>query len=324
MDRSYYVAWWNVENLFDEEFAPDRSEKLKRALGRDLEGWTPELRDAKIAQLAAVIARMNDGEGPDLLGVCEIENERVLTLLRDAIVALLPGRHYGFAHADTSDQRGIDVAFLFDSDLFSAGEKFQHVVMRRTATREILQVTFRTAAGRPWVLFANHWPSRSGGRFESDGYRAIAGETLAYFHQRVREIHGEDVPVLVMGDFNDEPFDESLVRHALRERQPARVRSGRNPYLLNLTLDLLGEREGTFYFANEPNVLDQVLVNASMLRAGAPLAARPETLELIRFPGMVKKGNYPAPVPFGGMGKPVNRQGYSDHSPIATTVVERV
>jgi endonuclease/exonuclease/phosphatase family metal-dependent hydrolase len=41
---------------------------------------------------------------------------------------------------------------------------------------------------------------------ESAGYRAIGRETLAYFHQRVWEVHGDETPVLVMGDFNDEPF----------------------------------------------------------------------------------------------------------------------
>jgi hypothetical protein len=68
---TYYCAWWNVENLFDEEFAPDRSDKLQRAIGRDLVGWTPQLRDTKTGGLASVIARMNSGTGPDLLGVCE-------------------------------------------------------------------------------------------------------------------------------------------------------------------------------------------------------------------------------------------------------------
>jgi hypothetical protein len=69
------------------------------------------------------------------------------------------------------------------------------------------------------AVFGNHWPSRSGGQFESEGYRAIAGETLSYFHQRVLEVHGPQAPVLAMGDFNDEPFDPSLVRHAISTRQ---------------------------------------------------------------------------------------------------------
>jgi hypothetical protein len=64
--------------------------------------------------------------------------------------------------------------------------------MRRNATREIVQVNFRTNRGRTWTVFGNHWPSCSGGAAESAGYRHIAGETLAYFHQRAREEHGEE------------------------------------------------------------------------------------------------------------------------------------
>lgn len=121
--------------------------------------------------------------------MCEAENETVMTRLVEAVNARLPGRGYRVVHADTVDQRGIDVAFVYDPARFtaSADQRFQHVVMRRTATREIFQINFRTAAGRTLAVFGNHWPSRSGGQAESAGYRAIAGETLAYFHQRVWE-----------------------------------------------------------------------------------------------------------------------------------------
>jgi hypothetical protein len=35
---------------------------------------------------------------------------------------------------------------------------------------------------------------------------------------------------------------------------------------------------------------------------------------------MIGTGTYPAPVPFGGMGKDVNENGYSDHYPITMHV----
>jgi hypothetical protein len=325
MASSYYVAWWNLENLFDEEGSPQRSEKLARALGKSIVGWTPALRDAKIAQLASAIAQLNGGAGPDLLGVCEVENDFVMSRLVDAVNALLPGRSYQLAHADTVDQRGIDVAFVFDPARFTApaDQRFQHVVMRRTATREIFQVNFRTAQGRVWAVFGNHWPSRSGGQFESAGYRAIAGETVAYFHQRVLEVHGTATPVLAMGDFNDEPFDPSLERHALSTRQRAKVLGATTaPRLWNLMWRTEGTGEGTFYFNNFANVLDQFLVNKNMITRDNPLRIDPDSVEIVRLPGMVATGRYPAPVPFGGMGKPVNKDGFSDHFPIGMTIHE--
>ncbi|MFE7779279.1 endonuclease/exonuclease/phosphatase family protein [Streptomyces sp. NPDC057445] len=337
--RPLYVAWWNVENLFDEENSPRRSEKLTRALGNDLRGWTPELRDRKISQLASVIAQMNTGQGPDLLGVCEVENEFVMQQLATAINTLVPARTYEVAHADTSDQRGVDVAFVFDSALFTApaDQRFQHVVMRRTGTREILQVNFQTAQGRTWAMLANHWPSRRGGQMESAAYRAVAGETLAYFHERILEVHGPDTPVLVMGDFNDEPFNASLTQHALSTRQRKKVLHATTTHpLWNLMWPLLGTDDhtdpngdnnetprpaGTFYFEGHANVLDQFLVNKNMLTPGAPLHADPASVHIVTDPpGMIGTGRYPVPVPFGGMGKPVDKDGFSDHYPIAMRV----
>jgi predicted extracellular nuclease len=322
MTSTYYVAWWNVENLFDEENSPRRTDKVARALGTSIVGWTPALRDRKIDQLASVIAQLNGGTGPDMLGMCEVENEFVVDRLTDCVNVLLPARSYQIVHADTVDERGIDIAFLFDPGLFTApaDQRFQHVVMRRTATREIVQVNFQTHRGRTWAIFGNHWPSRSGGQLESAGYRAIAGETLAYFHQRVREVHGADTPVLAMGDFNDEPFDPSLVQYALSTRQRAKVLGGTSPRLWNLMWDTLGASRGTFYFDNFANMLDQFLVNKNMATQTSPIQAIAGTVEIIQLPEMVNTGTYPAPIPFGGMGKPVNTAGFSDHFPIAMTV----
>ncbi|HEX6148754.1 endonuclease/exonuclease/phosphatase family protein [Nocardioides sp.] len=327
MPVDHYVAWWNLENLFDEENAPPsrRSEKVLRAIGNDIAGWTPELRDRKAQQLASVIAQMNGGAGPDLLGVCEVENRFVLELLVAEIEARIPGRSYTIAHADTDDARGIDVAFLYDGTRFELppDETFFHVVMRRNATREIVQVNLRTVlGGRTWAVFGNHWPSRSGGQHESAGYRHIAGETLGYFHERVLEVHGPETPMLAMGDFNDEPFDTSLVIHAVGVRQRNRLLNATTPRLWNLSWPIAGTPDGTFYFNNEPNVLDQFLVNRNLADDASPIRVRPETVEILRFPGMTASGDYPKPVPFGGMGDPVDEDGFSDHFPIGVIVTE--
>ena len=324
MAFDYYVAWWNVENLFDVENSPRRTEKLARAIGADVVGWTPALLNRKVNQLASVIAQMHGGTGPDLMGICEVENDFVVDKLIARLNARLPNRQYSKVHADTQDERGIDVAFVFDPKYFTAPptEIFQHVVMRRTATREILQVNFTTHRGRIWSVFGNHWPSRSGGQLESAGYRAIAGETLAYFHERELVVHGNATPALVMGDFNDEPFDASLVYYALSTRQRPKVISGTSPRLWNLMWGPTGATEGTFYFENLPNVLDQFLVNRNMVRPTSPIRALTATADIIRFAGMSFPGDYPGPIPFGGMGSPVNQNGFSDHFPIGMVVRE--
>jgi predicted extracellular nuclease len=151
---------------------------------KDLGGWTEALFKRKVAQLASIIRQMKNAAGPDVLGVCEVENQFALQALADALNEALPARRYELVHVDAvREQRGIDTAFLFDAKQLTANrdELFSHWVMRRTGTRDITQITFVTASGKQIVALANHWPSRSSSAGEgpeySAGFRATAGET---------------------------------------------------------------------------------------------------------------------------------------------------
>lgn len=323
MPTQYHIAFWNLENLFDIENSPRRTDKVARALGKSIKGWTQALLDRKISQLSLIIQQMNLNRGPDLLGICEVENKFVLELLMQSLALL--GRNYQVIHSDSPDQRGIDVAFIYDDDLLEVplplvDNVFNHVVMRRTATRDILQVTFQTRVHqRQFVILGNHWPSRSGGQAESDAYRAMAGETLAYFHQRILEVKGDTTPVLAMGDFNDEPFNTSLVKNALSQRVSPTVIKGQNPYFFNLMWPLMGQGLGTLYF-DGPNLLDQFLINKNWLKSASLFKVNLDSANIVKFAPMVN--NKGQPIPFGGMGKPVNQNGFSDHFPIEIAVTE--
>jgi len=85
---------------------------------------------------------------------------------------------------------------------------------------------------------------------------------------------------------------------------------------------ILGQAIGTLYFDNAPNVLDQFLVNKNMLKENSTIKILPDSAEAIRFPEMVETGKYPRPIPFGGMGKTIHPDGFSDHFPVSATVVE--
>lgn len=323
MPTQYHFAFWNLENLFDIEGSPRRDDKISRAIGDSIKGWTQALLGRKISQLSSVIRKMNNNHGPDLLGFCEVENRYVVDLLVQSLAPL--GRNYQVIHHDSPDKRGIDVAFIYDGNLLEVPEPladnvFSHFVLRRTATRDILQVTFKTKAHqRELIVMGNHWPSRSGGQAESDAYRAMAGETLAYFHQRALEVKGDATPVIAMGDFNDEPFSASLADYALGLRLADLVAKGRNPYFLNLMWPMMGKGLGTLYF-NGPNLLDQFLINKNWLQPASFFKVKTDSATIIKFPEMMnKKGE---PIPFGGMGKPVNQNGFSDHFPVEVVVNE--
>lgn len=317
--KTHSVAWWNVENLFDVEDSPARSDKLNRALKGELKGWNDAILTRKVNNLAAIIGQLNGGRGPDLLGVCEIENRPVLQRLVDALAPL--GRNYLVAHHDTADERGIDVAFIYDSAKFLAEETFSHVIQKRTATRELFQVNFRTADGRLLVAVGNHWPSRLGGGRESEAYRIIAGETLAYFLARIEEIKGDDTPILVMGDFNDEPSDRSLTDHALSSRVRNQVLYANTPRLLNLMWPLMGRGLGTHFYETSA-MLDQFLVSGGMLKAKSKIKAVEDSAAIVQLPEMTAPGRYPAPIRFGRPASGLNQSGYSDHFPVTMSLLE--
>ena len=318
---AYYMAWWNLENLFDTEHSPERPRWLQDKLASELQGWSEAVLAKKIRQLAHVISAMNDQQGPDILGVCEVESKSVVNKLINQLN--LPQRNYAVVHANTQDQRGIDVAIIYDKKRFTVERDtiFNHVVLKRNATRDILQATFKTLQGSEFVVMANHWPSRRGGKESSAPYRMMAGETLAYWHQRTLAVKGE-IPIFVMGDFNDEPFDISLENYALSTRTLKQVTSTRvtNPYLFNLMWPLLGHSIATHSFNKSWGMLDQILVNRAALKREG-IYCLPQDITIFQTEGMIKNNapvRFSRPASRGG----VNEEGFSDHLPIAVTLQE--
>ena len=150
------VTFWNVENLFDttddptvegdEEFTPDGSKK-----------WTENRVEIKLNNLVRVISDLNDGTGPELLGLSEIENRAIL----DRLVIELKEktkRDYQIVHTESPSYRGIDCALLFDPAVATLTSKQFHRIPN-TTTRDIVEAELEIESHRLFV-FVNHWPSR--------------------------------------------------------------------------------------------------------------------------------------------------------------------
>lgn len=338
----HHIAFWNVENLFGPENHPARIPWVAKAMKRDLLSWTQALYDTKQDQLAKVIVAMNGGTGPDILGLCEVEDRVVL----DDLVARLDagtGRSYGVVHADNlNDKRGIDTAFIFDKTRYSVDPAliFSHFVIRRTGTRDILQATFKTPEGRALVCLTNHWPSRSGGALESAGFRATAGETLAYWHSRIREeaSDGDRTCIIAMGDMNDNPWDGSVRFNAHATRERGDVERARSPKFYNLSWEYLKwtsqsrtgthrELNGTLYFQSDGHVFDQILMSRPLLDSDSAAfklvtgSVGPEPIsDMVSHrmgEGAIRFG-----LPKGNADRNVDPSGYSDHVPVSVMLDE--
>lgn len=332
----FCFAFWNLENLFAPENFPKREPRIASAINSSLRGWSEALFAQKIQQLSKVILAMNNARGPDVLGVCEVENRFVLETLVEVLNAA-SGRVYDIVHADAeADKRGIDTAFIFDSQVFSIvpNSIFSHIVIRRTGTRDITQVTFRSnSAGKDIVALANHWPSRSGSSVEETaGFRAVAGETLAYWHMRIREELGDDIAIIAMGDFNDDPWNASIQRNANAVREQGDVERSRSAKFYNLAWQYLGKQcedhrgelrniDGSLYYSGNGNVFDQLLVNRSLLKGEGDYVVDVPSADIFTFSEMVdhRVGNGPRRfgLPDGNVEKNIDETGFSDHFPVS-------
>lgn len=337
----FHLGFWNLENLFAPEGHAARSDWLARRLASELRGWSPEVFAAKIDRLAGVAAAMNGGAGPDLLGVCEVENRFCLDAFCAALNLRLPARAYLPVHADSeADKRGIDTAFVMDSARLTCDSAtvFNHRVIRRTGTRDIVQATFRAASGSEVVVMCNHWPSRSGGAEASAGFRMAAGETLGYFHERVREILGPEVAVVALGDFNDDPWDLSLTRHANATREREDVSAARSARFYNLGWGLargrlvnrLGRsREvfGTIYYGGDGFAFDQIMVSPGLLRTNGRFELLDDAMRIEAPQDIVSSSKNEGPIRFGRPSERgdsrLNPEGASDHFPVSIRIRDK-
>lgn len=333
---NHFLAWWNLENLFDVENSKDRPLWLQNQLRNYLKGWTQALLDKKLANQSRIINGMNMGAGPDIIGFCEIENRKVVELLVAAMNKGGSKRKYDVIHVDSKDDRGIDIAFVYDTKLYSVSKKdvFTAAVMKRTATRDLVQVTFTVKkTKRKFIVIGNHWPARSAGQYESEPFRILVAETLSYWMQRIAETKGETMPVVCVGDFNDEPFNRSMMEYALSTDSLARISNARKPnvamgdtvrvpYLYNLMWKLLGEDRGTFVFSGEKNLLDQFLVNRAIAVDFSITKFRPGATDILDHVTELVKGDYKSPKRFGKPTDDLDESGFSDHLPVTFMLEE--
>ena len=320
----HHIIWWNVENLFDVKDAPYRSNKLKRTLANELKDWEEPVLDKKLEQLSTIIEKMNGNKGPDILGVCEIENEQVLDKLVSNID--LTDREYGVAHEDTRDRRGIDVAFIYDTEKYEKEGIFSHFIVKRNATRDILQVDFKIkSTDREIVVIGNHWPARRGGELSSEPYRIMAAENMAYFIERITEIKGHDIPIVVMGDFNDEPFDRSIKDYARSTRELARVQEARSMRLYNLMWKEMGLGKASYYYNKFPNMIDQFMISQSITTGDNHFSVNIDSIKILDWDELKNDDGFPK-----RFGRPTSTEfndpnydpGFSDHFPLEMKLIE--
>lgn len=302
---SLLIVELNTENLFDTthdslkndyDFLPDGNYH-----------WSRHRYWQKVNRIGQTIIACGDGQKwrlPDLVALCEVENDSVLMAITKR--SLLRKARYEYIMTHSPDERGIDVALLYSPFSFApVGSQSIRIipVAGMKPTRDILYVKGRVITGDTLHVFVVHAPSRSGGEAQSRPYRLHVATALANAIDSVYSSSPE-AKVIVTGDFNDysnSPSLQLLYAHGLK----------------NVSSEAKGHNgaKATYRYHGEWRSLDQMLVSRNLKAnvAGCWIGDYPFLLEPDeKYGGVKPRRNY-----YG----PRYNNGFSDHLPLIMELI---
>lgn len=209
MSIPFSFMFYNTENFYDtaddpatldDEYTPHGNLK-----------WTEERFSDKVEKFTNVVNDIVKPETPDVIGLAEIENKTVIMGILDSFHSR-GIRHYSFVHYDSPDERGADVALIYNTQSFIVLES-KPILVRlpgiEDRTRDILYVKGKTTTNVLLHIFIVHFPSRREGRERSERRRYFVASELRNAVYKILSDNPEE-NILIMGDFNDTPDDNSV------------------------------------------------------------------------------------------------------------------
>ncbi len=317
--ESFRVMSYNVENLFDIEDDPAKDDK-DFLPGSDRH-WTYGRYTNKLNNLARVIAAAGEWDIPAIVGLYEVENEKVMNDLTNK--SPLKNQKYRFVMTNSEDARGIDIAMMYQRDRFKYLYHKSHKIKFRNnpgrKTRDVLHVTGCVLSGDTLDVFLCHFPSRRGGEAQSEPDRIQAASIVRSKVDSLFRVR-HNANIIIMGDFNDEPNNRSMYDVLRAKPYSNNMKEGD---LCNLFYSYLKKQNtGTYKFGKEWNMLDQMIVSTNLLNKKQNFYVLPETAFIFRPAFMVAEdkthgGKRPLKT-YHGM---KHEGGFSDHFPIMANFI---
>ena len=328
--RSYVIGFYNLENLFDTYH--DEGKNDYQYLPDGDNQWTETKYQQKLKNMARVIRAMHDENGRyhTILGVSEVENRHVLEdLVSEPAIA---DANYQIVHYDGPDRRGVDVALFYKPEQFKLIEsesipftflpsqidfsEWTEEEMDRFKTRDVLFVR-GTLDGEMFGFYVTHLPSRLGGKGADLRPR---GAEIIYDHAMKMEQEYPGIKLVVMGDMNDNPTDESqtVYLHGRENPEDVAPEDFFDPFIR-----LLKDGYGSLAYRGVWNIYDIIQVNYNLLNApDGGLKLHPIKLGRKKYYGRVfhkdfmtnQSGPYKG-TPFRTFSGGAFVGGYSDHYP---------
>jgi predicted extracellular nuclease len=293
------IGFYNVENLFDTiDGINDDAEFLPNSKNE----WNTAKYNEKLRHIDQVF---NEWKSPLIIGLCEIENRKVV---QDIVrtYSILDPKKYGIVHYESPDARGIDVALIYDSSTLklekSGNLRFTIPGREAPSSRDIVWGKFSLNMDTI-IAMVNHWPSRSGGQAESEPGRIEAAKTAKKFIDSLLTVN-KNYKIVLMGDLNDHPSDIA----------PQMINSVLSPMITKES----GEFGGSHSYKDEWDVLDHIFVSKGFLKK--------KKIKVLKNSGEIHSYKYLLTeykgkiVPFRTYGGSKYLGGYSDHLPVSIEV----
>jgi len=300
------VAFYNVENLFhprndslvrDDEFTAEGSKR-----------WNYYRYEKKLINIYKVLIAMGRKKPPAIIGLCEVENVWTIKDLIDKTP--LSAFNYKYIHKESPDERGIDVAFLYDQSVFEPlyyNPIALNLGMGNT-TRDILHVKGILNETDTFHFFINHWPSRWGGQLASEPYRLKAAKTVKQKTDSILKVTPA-ANILVIGDLNDTPINKSI-KYLLGEND-----SYHEAQLINLMQKASAKGQGTITTTSpftQWHLFDQIICSHS-----AYLKVKNRQAYIFKPEWLLDTKNRPWRTYQG----PAYKGGFSDHLPVYVDIM---
>lgn len=300
----FRVMSYNVENLFDINSNPltDDNDFLPSGSRR----WTGKRYYHKLQQIAKVITAAGEWDTPALVGLCEVENDTVLTHLLTRTP--LRNSEYRYCMTQGSDRRGINVALLYQRDKFRyihhQSVQVRHRSSKARLTRDILHVWGNIISGDTLDIAVCHLPSKYGGEKESESRRMDAAHTLRELCDSLISVRRNPY-IIIMGDFNEVPESKCLQRIAGQDFH--------NPFAGKTSATVQGSQK----YRDEWSQLDQILVYNKIPTDSSSIRFVPESARTLSFPFLLAKDKtWKGKRPFRTYHGYKYEGGFSDHLPV--------
>jgi hypothetical protein len=309
--KFFSVAFYNVENLFDTVDDPHKHDN--NYLPGSKNPWNTQRYNRKLKNLAKVMSAIDPKGFPAVFGLSEVENRKVVEDLINT--GELKKAGYKIIHKDSPDERGIDVAMLYQPGKYRPLKtrfiRLSFPSAPNNGTRDIIYSKGLVYGKDTIHIFINHWVSRYGGRQKTDKFRRYTGHLLRLITDSIYNVQ-PNANILIEGDLNDNPTDTSVYISlgAKEVKSPFAAKQ-----LYNLSYGLYKNGQGTVYYRGW-NMFDQIIVSTALIAGYSGMKTVTDHQIIIKKDWMLYKPKKGEPRPNRtALGKRYFG-GYSDHLPV--------